>query len=250
MTGHLIAIEGADGCGKDAQVARLMDALEARGIRAINTSEPTSVVVAGRAIRFVLTGHETMTDPRALQLMYAADRLEHVARVIAPALARGDTVVTSRYDLSSYVYMIAGMGEPEHKCDACGGTYALPDTHGADLWFCGNPAAPDCNALVNTPWRDAAMWIENINGHAPRPALTVVLDVPADVCAARRRARSGKVEHFDGDTFQARVSALYRRAEEWLPHGDRVAYVDGNDAPAVVAARVLDAVLPVIGATP
>jgi dTMP kinase len=58
-----------------------------------------------------------------------------------------------------------------------------------------------------------------MGAYAPRPTATIVLDVPPEVCAERRRARAGAVELFDDPVVQARVCALYAQAADLLPPG-------------------------------
>src|SRR5690349_6199392 len=99
-SGLLIAVEGADGAGTTTQCRRLVDWLRASGREAHLTREPSTGPV-GALIRQVLAGTHASFDPTALALLFAADRLDHIAREIAPARDRGAVVVTDRYVLSS-----------------------------------------------------------------------------------------------------------------------------------------------------
>jgi len=101
--GLLVAIEGADGAGTTTQAARLSEWLAARGRSVHLTREPSSGAV-GVLIRAVLSGAHPGLDPAALALLFAADRLDHLGREIAPALAGGAVVVSDRYVMSSLVY--------------------------------------------------------------------------------------------------------------------------------------------------
>jgi dTMP kinase len=105
----LIAFEGGEGTGKSTQ-ARLLAARIGDG--AIATHEPGGTAV-GRAIRALLLDLEpgpAGLDARAEALLMAADRAQHVAEVIAPALAAGRIVVTDRYVGSSLAYQGRGRG--------------------------------------------------------------------------------------------------------------------------------------------
>ena len=105
----LIAFEGGEGTGKSTQ-ARLLAARIGDG--AIATHEPGGTAV-GRAIRALLLDLDpgpAGLDPRAEALLMAADRAQHVAEVIAPALAAGRIVVTDRYVGSSLAYQGRGRG--------------------------------------------------------------------------------------------------------------------------------------------
>lgn len=101
-TGKLIAIEGIDGAGTTTQCTMLKDALLRHDIAAHLTAEPSDGPI-GKLLRRALR-HEEPLDDLALVPLFAADRLDHVAREIAPQLAQGRTVITDRYVLSSYAY--------------------------------------------------------------------------------------------------------------------------------------------------
>lgn len=130
MPGHFIAFEGGEGAGKSTQEALLAESLTARGHTVVRTREPGGTP-AGEQIRHVLLSPQFEgLDPRAEALLFAASRGEHVARVIRPALERGDVVICDRYIDSSVAYQ--GYGRelgPAHVRDlslwATGGL--LPD---------------------------------------------------------------------------------------------------------------------------
>ena len=90
--GRLIALEGIDGCGKSTQARALADALGAR-----LTFEPGATPVGARLRQLLLAPDAPPPSPRAEALLMAADRAEHVARVLEPALAAGEWVVSDRY---------------------------------------------------------------------------------------------------------------------------------------------------------
>lgn len=109
MQARFIVLEGIDGAGTTTQAARLTAALVERGLSASATREPSDGVV-GKLLRQML-GHQLPVraqgeEARAAQLalLFAADRLDHVGAEIAPALARGEWVVSDRYDHSSVAY--------------------------------------------------------------------------------------------------------------------------------------------------
>lgn len=105
MTGRFIVFEGGEGCGKSTQAARLADRLGA-----LLTREPGGTAL-GRVLRQALLDPATgAIDPRAEALLMAADRAQHVAEVIAPALAAGRIVVADRYIGSSVAYQGGGRG--------------------------------------------------------------------------------------------------------------------------------------------
>jgi dTMP kinase len=103
-----IVLEGIDGSGTTTQLGRLAAHLGRRGRGVLATCEPSDGPV-GRLLREVLTGAHanpggTPLDGRAMALLFAADRRDHLARQIEPALAAGSDVVTDRYLLSSLAY--------------------------------------------------------------------------------------------------------------------------------------------------
>jgi dTMP kinase len=108
VRGYFIAFEGGDGAGKSTQVERLAEWLRARGHEVVTTREPGGTPL-GKQLRDVLLDVGTGgLSARTEALLYAADRAEHVAGVIRPALRRGAVVVTDRYVDSSIAYQGAG----------------------------------------------------------------------------------------------------------------------------------------------
>jgi dTMP kinase len=109
--GLFIAFEGGEGAGKSTQVALLAEWLRERGHPVLTTREPGATSV-GQALRATLLDSHGQVDPHTEALLYAADRAQHVAEVIVPALDRGQVVVTDRYVDSSLAYQGAGRDLP------------------------------------------------------------------------------------------------------------------------------------------
>jgi len=165
MRGALIAIEGIDGAGNTTQSRLLARWLRRRGFNVVLTKEPTNGPI-GRLIRRRLS--EGVADAHIDALLFAADRADHVARVIAPSLSLGALVVTDRYVESSIAYQGAQGASEE--------------------------------------------WIEEVNRFAPKPDLTVVLDVDPEVALSRKR---GRRHAFEEEGFLRRVrEIMLRRARE------------------------------------
>ena len=99
MTGRLIAFEGGEGSGKSTQARRL-----ARRLDGVLTFEPGDTAVGRRIREVVLDPAHPEIDARTEALLMAADRAQHVAEIIRPALDAGHHVVTDRYVGSSLVY--------------------------------------------------------------------------------------------------------------------------------------------------
>lgn len=182
MTGRFIAFEGGEAAGKSTQAARLTDMTGA-----VLTREPGGTV-AGAAIRGLFLDPATGDlDPRTEALLMAADRAQHAAEVIRPALAVGQTVITDRYLYSSVAYQAHGRG------------------------------------LDPARVRDLSLWATG----GLEPDLVVLIDVPVDVARARvadvdpdRLEREDVAFHQAvRDGFQAQAAA---DPERWLVvDGDR-----------------------------
>lgn len=100
--GFLIAIEGPDGCGKSTQTKNLAEWLKSEGYEIRVTQEPTKNPI-GRIIRKSLQGDiELSAETEAL--LFAADRLDHIERVITPNLNEEKIVISERYVHSSLAY--------------------------------------------------------------------------------------------------------------------------------------------------
>jgi dTMP kinase len=111
----LIALEGGEGTGKSTQARRLAERL---GPDTVLTFQPGATDI-GTSIRRILLDPATKgLDLRAEALLMAADRAQHVAEVIRPALADGRTVVTDRYLYSSIAYQ--GFGREIDPAEVAG----------------------------------------------------------------------------------------------------------------------------------
>lgn len=205
--GRFIVVEGVDGAGTTTHAKLLSSRLKEAGRPAHLTREPSDGPI-GTLIRQVLLGRVGVPGPEGLvapswatmALLFAADRKDHLEAEIGPHLGRGTWVVSDRYAHSSIAYQ---------TCTATGEA-------------------------------GAADWVRDINRYAIAPDLTIVLDVPADVAAARRRARTGPRELYDDDALQARLVEFYREIEAHFP-GQRVVHVDGDRDRDAVAEDVLAA---------
>jgi dTMP kinase len=194
----LIAFEGGEGTGKSTQARLLVERLGPD--RAVLTREP-GATVAGAAIRALLLDGGAI-DPRAEALLMAADRAQHVAEVIRPALDAGLVVVTDRFTGSSLAYQGHGRGLPLDEVAAL------------------------------SAFATAGLTAD----------LSVLLTVPPSVRDERLRRRAGAADRLEreGDGFHDRVEAGFLALAAADP--DRWAVVDGAADVDTVAARVWDAV--------
>ncbi|HEX2421043.1 MAG TPA: dTMP kinase [Acidimicrobiia bacterium] len=108
MTGFYLALEGGEGAGKTTVAALLQDLLEERGERVTLVREPGGTEL-GDAIRMLVLHSIDMT-PWAEAMLFAAQRAQLVAEIVAPALERGDIVVSDRSLYSSLAYQSGGRG--------------------------------------------------------------------------------------------------------------------------------------------
>ena len=106
-TGFFIVLEGGEGAGKSTQARRLARALAPSGTEIVVTAEPGGTP-AGKRLRELLLDSGIQWSDRAEALLYAADRAEHVTRVLRPALERGAIVISDRYADSSLAYQGGG----------------------------------------------------------------------------------------------------------------------------------------------
>ncbi len=110
MRGKFISLEGSEGVGKSTQVARLSDALRGAGKTVIVTREPGGTPGAESIRALLLNGPDDLWNPQTEALLFAAARADHVAKLILPALARGDWVLCDRYVDSTRAYQGAAGG--------------------------------------------------------------------------------------------------------------------------------------------
>ncbi len=138
MRGRFIVFEGGEGSGKSTQARRLADRLDA-----LLTREPGGTPT-GSALRALLLDPATgVLDARAEALLMAADRADHVATVIKPALEAGTDVVCDRYAGSSIAYQGYGRGLDPSE------VRQLSDWAADGLW-------PDLVVLLRVAAADAA----------------------------------------------------------------------------------------------
>jgi dTMP kinase len=196
--GRFIAFEGGEASGKSTQAARL-----AATLGAVLTREPGGTDLGRHIRRLVLgPGDDHVVGVRAEALLLAADRAEHVASVIRPALAAGRDVVTDRYAGSSLAYQ--GYGRGLDRADV----------------------------RMLSDWASEGLW----------PDLVVLLDVPAAVARARLSASGVGPDRLEaaGDEFHRRVAEGFRALAAESSETWRV--VDGQGGVDEVATRVDDVV--------
>ncbi len=152
VRGKFITLEGGEGAGKSTQARLLKARLDARGVECVLTREPGGSPGAERLRHALLSGAVAPLGPAAEALVFSAARIDHLEKLIRPALARGAWVVCDRFVDSTRVYQ-----------------GALGDL--------------DPNFIRQ---------LERVVVGADVPDLTLVLDLPTETGMARAAARRGR----------------------------------------------------------
>lgn len=173
--GCLIALEGIDGCGKSTQARLLSERLGA-----LLTFEPGATRLGASLRRLLLDRDQAPVSERSEALLMAADRAQHVAEVVLPALDAGTWVVTDRFSASTLAYQGSGRGLDRAELDTLIG------------------------------WATGGL----------EPDLNVLLDVPLHVASSRRKAGGDRLENEGDDFLQRVADGYTRLAADsptrWL----------------------------------
>ncbi|HJB55346.1 MAG TPA: dTMP kinase [Candidatus Olsenella avistercoris] len=130
MRGVFITLEGADGCGKSTQAARLADALEASGREVVRLREPGGTAISEKVRAILLDPANAEMCPECELMLYEASRAQLVREVVEPALSRGAVVLCDRFYDSTYAYQAGGRSLPEglvRRANALGSCGLDPD---------------------------------------------------------------------------------------------------------------------------
>jgi dTMP kinase len=105
-----IVIDGVNGAGKSTLQARMIEFLQSKGAASIATREPGATDLGKKLRALVLEQDEPRMCELAEMFLFAADRSEHVAKLIGPSLAKGSTVISDRYYYSTVAFQGYGRG--------------------------------------------------------------------------------------------------------------------------------------------
>ena len=205
MRGRFITIEGGEGVGKSTQVAALADFLRATGVEVLLTREPGGTQRAERIRELLLESAAEPMPPTCELLLVFAARATHLENVIRPALQRGAWVVCDRFTDATFAYQGGGRGMDAQSI-----------------------------ALLETL----------VQGEL-RPDLTLLLDAPLDIAAARaqeRNAARGSADRFEREQqdFFERVRRVYLERARQEP--GRFAVIDAAASRNAVGAAIQSAV--------
>ena len=114
--GKFITLEGIDGAGKSTHLAWLENFLRGRGLTVVVTREPGGTPL-GEKLRALLLDNSQAMHPETEALLMFAARREHLDKVIMPALARGDWVISDRFTDASFAYQGGGRGLATNQLD-------------------------------------------------------------------------------------------------------------------------------------
>ena len=109
IPGKFITLEGIDGAGKSTQLAWIVELLQRAGLSAVVTREPGGTVL-GEQLRALLLDKSITMHPETEALLMFAARREHLDKVILPALAQGQWVISDRFTDASFAYQSGGRG--------------------------------------------------------------------------------------------------------------------------------------------
>lgn len=115
--GRFITFEGIDGSGKSTQARRLADTLRREGRRVSLTREPGGSPGAEDIRRLLVEGPPDRWSPETEILLFTAARRDHLEKLIEPALAAGEVVISDRYADSTRVYQGATRGDLREVVD-------------------------------------------------------------------------------------------------------------------------------------
>jgi dTMP kinase len=201
MQGQFITIEGGEGVGKSTQIGRLKDFIAAQGVEVVVTREPGGTRRAERIRELLLETSDEPMPSTCELLLMFAARSTHLENVIRPALARGAWVICDRFTDATYAYQGGGR-----------------------------------NLSI-----ESIATLEQMVQGTLRPDLTLLLDAPLEISAARasaRNAAAGTNDRFEQERreFFERVRTAYLDRAQQEPK--RFAVIDATQSLEAVTVAI------------
>ena len=199
-----ITLEGIEGCGKTTQINHLRAFIEKKGLACVVTREPGGTAIGSDIRSILLNPANNNLVSKAELLLYMADRAQHIATLVKPALAKKKVVLCDRYFDATVVYQGYARGL---------GTKLIRELH--------------------------RLLLEDF-----KPDLTLLLDLPPKVGLARawkelnKGTRSGTESRFEGETlsFHEKVRSGYLELARHEP--DRFKIIDAANEETRVQADI------------
>ncbi len=189
MKGTFITFEGIEGTGKSTQIVRLANHLTAHGRAVTLTREPGGTPIGDQVRKILLDPANAALDPKSELLLYAAARAQHLAELIAPALAAGRIVLCDRFSDATLAYQGFGRGL---SLDLIGELDRIVTTG----------MRPDLTVLLDI---DAASGLERARGRNRRSGLEAEARFENEELFFHERVRRGYLELAKGDPGRFRI---------------------------------------------
>jgi dTMP kinase len=204
MRGLFITFEGIEGSGKTTLIEPVAEALRKRGHDPLLTREPGGTDL-GLALRKVLlnprtTGMDSLTE----LMLFGADRAQHVAEVIRPALEAGRVILCDRFSDATCAYQGFGRGIPLETVNA----------------------------------------VDEVAKAGIHPDMTALLDIPAELGLVRVSARNSKAADISESRIDEEELVFHRKVREGYlllaqREPDRFFVLDARLSPPELAEAVM-----------
>ena len=189
-----ITIEGMEGAGKSTNLDYVINFFQQRDIEFTATREPGGTEISEKIRQLLLDHHRESLAPLAELMLIFAARAQHIDKVIRPALEAGQWVICDRFTDATYAYQGEGRELGGKKVET----------------------------------------LERFVQQDLQPDLTIILDVPVTLSAARVKQRGGELDRFEveGSDFFQRVRDAYHQRVSVAP--ERYALIDASQSLAQV----------------
>ncbi len=204
-----ITFEGIEGCGKSTQVERLAGHLDRGGIDYVRTLEPGGTKIGAGIRRMLLDSKNTNLFPLTELVLYIADRSQHVAEVIMPALEKGKWVICDRFFDATVAYQGFGRGQDMDLIDQ----------------------------------------LNNIAAQGKKPDITILMDCPEEIGLSRALKRNSDLSQEDQGRFEKEKMAFHKKVREGYLNlaekdKDRFKIVDASQSINKVEKDIMEIVRP------